>query len=541
MALRRFLAATLAAAALALSPSFVAPAAAEVAIHRGNGAEPTSLDPLKTQGQWEAQILGDIFMGLATEGPDGKPVPGAAESWTTSEDGLVWTFKMREGATWSDGTPVTANDFVFAWQRMADPKSAAQYVKILYVIKNVQKAAAGELPPSEIGAKAIDDMTLEVTLEHPAGYLPQILAHQAAYPVPKHVVEMLGDDWSQAGTHTGNGPYTLAEWKSQEYVKLVKNPLFYDAENVKIEAVYFYPTDDAVAALKRYRAGELDFLDPFPADQYEQLKATIPDQVKVFPTLTTAYIAFNSRKPPFDDRRAREAFALAYNRDVVINQVLKLGEQPAFAFTPDGTENYPGGAYLPDKDLTDQAARIEKARALMAEMGYGPDNKMRFTYYAGSNPDAKRIATVLQQMLSEVYMDASLEFLEPKTLYNQHLQTGDFTVSAAGWVGDYNDAETFLFMLESTNTSFNYGGWANADYDRLMTESRQEIDLTKRGELLKQAQAIMLNDYAILPTRFPNETILVREYVKGFVPNARQQYRTRYMSIEGEGQGTPVE
>ncbi len=531
--LKKLLAAAFIAAAAA-SPALVAPAAAETVLHRGNGAEPTSLDPLKTQGNWEAQILGDIFMGLATEGPDGKVIPGAAESWTTSEDGLTWTFKLRAGAKWSDGVDVTADDFVFAWRRMADPKNAAQYVKILSLIKNVDAVVAGQMPPDQIGAKAIDPLTLEVTLEHPAPYLPQIMAHQAAYPVPKHLVEANGDGWSQAGVHAGNGAYMLAEWKPQESVKLVKNPLFYDAANVKIDTVYFYPTDDSQAAMKRFRAGELDMQDPFPADEYEWLKENLPEQTKVFPTLTVAYLVFNSRRPPFDDKRVREAVALAYDRDVVINQILKLGETPAYAFVPPGTENYPGGAALPDKDLTDRAARVEKAKALLAEAGYGPGKPLKFTFNVISNPDGRRVATAVQQMLAEIGAEATLEFTEAKTHYNQHLQTGDFQLAGAGWVGDYNDPETFLFMLETKNKGFNYGGWSNAEYDRLVEESRSLNDLAKRGEMLKQAEQIMLADYAILPTRYPNETLLVREYVKGFQPNLRQQYRTRWMSIEGE-------
>jgi len=297
---------------LAAAPSGTALAqAAPVVLHRGNGAEPDTLDPHKATGAWENNIIGDMLMGLFTDDPNGNPVYGAAVSHTVSEDGMVWTFKLRPGALWSDGVPVTAVDFVFALQRINTAATAAQYASLTHVVKNAAKVLAGELPPETIGARAIDAETLELTLEHPAPYLPQLLTHYTMFPVPKHAVETFGADWNNPGTYVSNGAFTLVEWRVNDFVHIAKNPRFWDAANVRIDQVFYFAQEDQNANVKRFRAGELDVVQGFPAQQIEFLKKEMPAQLTIEPQIVTWYVTINLTREKLKDVRARRAIGPA--------------------------------------------------------------------------------------------------------------------------------------------------------------------------------------------------------------------------------------
>ena len=509
-------------------------ASAEVVLNRGNaGGDPDSLDPHYTQGSWENNIVGDLMEGLATENEQGEIIPGAAESWTVSEDGLVWTFKMRPGATWSDGTPVTADDFVFSWRRLMDPKTAAQYASILYGIKNAEAVNGGKMPLDQLGVAAPDPNTLVVTLEHPAPYFDGIVAHQASFPVPKHKVEALGNEWVKAGNYVSNGPFTLGDWRVQEYVRLLKNPGYHDAANVKVDVVNWIPLNDPAAALRRFEAGEVDTHDNFPNPQYKQLQAKLGDQVKMSPYLAVSYLTFNQRLPQFADVRVREALSLAIDRKTITDRIYQLGEPVACAIVPPETANYEVGAISPDCRMPDQKARVERAKQLLTEAGYGSGNPLTFRLYTSSDADSKRAAAALQSMWKAVGANAEIVANEPKTHYNQHLQVNNFDVATAAWVGDFNDPETFLFMFETNNKGFNYGGWSNAQYDELMRQERMEPDATKRAAIMRQAEQILLDDYGVAPTRLRFIPYLVKPYVKGWAGNIRGVHRSRWMSIEG--------
>ena len=512
-----------------------APAAsAEVVLNRGNaGGDPFSLDPHNTQGTWENFIVGDMLEGLATEDVEGQIMPGAAESWTVSPDGLTWTFKMRQGAVWSDGTPVTADDFVYSWRRLMDPKTAAQYASILYVVKNAEAVNAGKMPLEDLGVAAPDPGTFVVTLEHPAPYFDGIVAHQATFPVNKAAIEKFGNDWIKPGNMVTNGPFTLVDWRVQEYVRLAKNPKYYDAANIKIDTVNWIPINDVNAGLKRYRAGEVDIYDNFPTQQFKQLKQTLGDQVKNAPYLATSYLIFNQRNAPFNDVRVREAISLAYDRQTMTDRIYQLGEPVACALVPPETANYEKGATSPDCKFASQAERVAKAKELLAEAGYGPDNKLTFRLYTTTDPDSKRAAATAQTMWRQVGIEAELVFNEPATHYNQHLQVANFEVATAAWVGDYNDPETFLFMFETNNKGFNYGGYSNAKYDELMAKERLEPDAAKRAAIMREAEQILLDDYGVAPTRFRFNNYLVKPYLKGWTGNMRGVNRSRWMSIEG--------
>ena len=501
----------------------------EIVLHRGNGAEPNSLDPHRASGTWESNIIGDIIVGLMTDDSEGKPISGAAERWEVSDDGLTWTFYLRDH-TWSDGAPVTAEDFVFAWRRILNPETAAAYASILYVFKNAEAINSGETPPEELGARAIDAQTLELQLENPAPYLTEMLTHFTTYPIPRHVVETHGGAWTRGGNYVGNGPYTLAGWVPNDQVTLVKNPRFYDAENILIDRVVFYPTTDAMAALNRFRAGELDTQAPLPSQQIDWLRANMPEAVHIQPYLGVSYTLINNERPPFDDVRVREALNLAYDRETVTEQVLRLGAPPAYGIVPPGVANYPGGNELSFRDMP-YGERITRAQLLMQEAGYGPDNRLVTTLSTTTSPDSRRIAAVIQQMWQQIYIDTEVVNNDVQIHYLR-LQEGDFDIANAGWVGDFNDARNFLFLLMTNNGGLNYGRYYNPAFDELISRSDEEHDLIRRGELLAEAERIALDDFAWIPTRYVMTMNLVHPYVKGWITNISDVNRTRWLSLE---------
>ncbi|MDR3507660.1 MAG: peptide ABC transporter substrate-binding protein, partial [Caulobacteraceae bacterium] len=316
--------------------------AGKLCLEYGNGSEPVSLDPHKITGTWESRVVGELLMGLTQEDPEGRPVPGMATSWRTSPDGLVWTFHLRD-AKWSDGEPVTADDFVFSLRRLLSPALASEYASLMYVIKNAQPVNEGKLPLTALGVRAIDPRTLEITLEHPAPYLPELAKHQTMIPVPRHVVEKWGDDWSKPAHFVSNGPYRLEEWRFGDHVRLGRNPLFYDAGKVCFDQVTFYPTADAVSAERRVRRGELDLNAEIQSNRIAFLRQPdqIPDYVRVHTYLGVNYLAFNTHDvPAFKDRRVRIALDMAIDRDFITQKLLRGGQQSAYGFVPPGVANY---------------------------------------------------------------------------------------------------------------------------------------------------------------------------------------------------------
>lgn len=501
-----------------------------VILNRGNGGEPKSLDPQHIDGSWEANIVGDMLMGLTTEDAAGRPIPGAATSWTVSPDGLTWTFHIRRHV-WSDGAPVTAQDFVFAWRRLMNPANAAPYAYNMWVVKSGRAISEGKLPVSALGAKAANDSTLVVTLEHPAPYLPQLLDHFTAYPLPRHTVEKFGDSWSRPDRYVANGPYIVKEWVPNDHITLVKNPKFYDAKHVRIDTVNYYPTTDSSAALKRMRAGELDTQDPLPALEIGWLRAHMADALNIAPYLGVSYVSINMRRKPFGDARVREALNLAYDRETVTAKLLRLGSQPAYSIVPPNVADYPGGAHMAFEGMS-RAQRIAKAQELMRAAGYGPNHRLAAMYDTTTNPDSLRIAAAVQAMMRAIYVDLTIEQSDVQVHF-QKLQDHDFDLAAASWIADYNDATNFLDLLLSYGGK-NYGGYDNPAYDKLLERADHQADATARGKLLEQAEQTALNDYAWIPTRFLVTRDLVQPYVKGWVANNRNINRTRWLWIEGK-------
>jgi oligopeptide transport system substrate-binding protein len=509
---------------------FTAPTADGKTLNRGNGAEPDTLDPHKAQGQWEYNIIGDMFLGLMTEDAAGNATYGAAESYAASADGLTYTFKIRNHK-WSDGVPVTAHDFVFSFRRIADPKFAAQYVSILYPIKNMEAASSGKVPVDQIGVRAVDDRTLEIQFHFQVPYIGQLLTHFAAYGVPKHAVEKHGDQWLQPQNIVVNGPYTLKEWRPNDHIQLVKNPGFFDAANVAIETVFYYPTPDAEAALKRMRGGEIDLLDDsIPPQKIDWLRQNMAKELRLTPFILSRYVQFNMKRKPFDDVRVRTALSLAIDREILCSRVERAGEQAAYAYVPPGMPGYPMTAKASFKS-TPLGQRIAKAKHLLAEAGFGPNNPLSFDFMMILNSETKLISVALQEMWRGIGVNVRLVPSDTQIHYAT-LRSHQFSVAWSGWVADYRDPKNYLFLFESSTTDMNYGTYSNPKFDALMDQSDNMRDAAQRLKILAQAEQVLLDDVAIAPVFFGVTRDLVSPQVKGWISNNINVNRTRFLSLD---------
>lgn len=503
------------------------PAHALTVLNRGNGGEPKSLDPAFVDTVAESNILGDLLTGLTTLDAAARPIPGAAESWETSKDGKTWIFHLRN-TSWSDGRPVTAGDFVFAWQRLLDPKTAAPYAYNLWVLKNARAVSRATMPPAALGVRARGDRTLVVELEHPAPYLPELLTHDTAYPVPRHVVLAKGNAWSRVENFVGNGAYVPKAWIANDHIALAKNPRFYDAAHVRIDAVNYIPSEDSQSGLRRFRAGELDIQNPIPATQIDWLRANMPAALHMHPFLAISYMPMNMSRPPLDDARVREALNLAFDREIVTRKVLKLGDPPAYGIVPPGIASYPGGAAMDFAKLP-APARLALARSLIAQTGHGPDNPLRLTLETTHDPDNVRIAAVLQAMLKPIGIALEIRNVDQQIHY-RNMQIGEFEIATAVWVADFNDASNFLDLLQSASGN-NYARYRNPAYDAALAAAQSESDAARRAQRLLAAERLALKDYPWLPWRFRITQDLVQPRVKGWVDNVRDYNRSRWLWI----------
>ena len=516
----------LAAALLSLFITGAASAQENITVlNRGNTGEPESLDPQQSGTLFEENIIGDLMVGLTTLDAAARPITGMAERWETTPDGKTWTFHLRD-ARWSDGKPVTANDFVLAWRRLLSPQTASRYAYNLWLLKNAQAITKGAMPPASLGAAAKDARTLVLTLNHTAPYLPELLTHLSAMPLPAHVVAAKGADWSRPGVYVSNGPYVLKEWRPNDHITLVKNPTFYDAASVKIETVNYFPTPDAEAAIRRLRAGELDMQTPVALTQLDWLRANMKPALHITQSLDISYIAINLGHPPLKDARVRRALNLAYDREVVSAKILKMGEPPAYGIVPPGTANYSAPQSM-DFRGKPYAARLAEAQALMRSAGYGPQKRLALAYTTTTNPDRRRLAAVLQAMLKAIYVDLSITTTDVP-IHFRNLRMHNYQLANADWQADFNDASNFLDILRSDSGN-NYAGYANPRFDAALNAAQDEPDAGKRARLLAQAERIALANYPWITMRLAAQSDLVAPRVKGWVDNVRDFHRSRWL------------
>jgi oligopeptide transport system substrate-binding protein len=522
----------------ALSVAAVGSAQA-VTLNMMNGAEPGTLDPHKASGDWQNRIIGDYIEGLVAEDATAEPIPGQAESWEVSDDGLVYTFTLRDGISWSDGTPVTAGDFEFAFRRLFNPATAAEYAYLQYPIKGGSEMAEGSIAPdsADFGVKAIDDKTLEITLEGPTPFFLGALTHYTAYPVPRHVIEEHGDDWTNPANIVSNGPYTVTEWVPGSYVRSVKSETYYDKDSVQIDEVYYYVQDDLAAAFNRYRAGEYDILTDLPADQQAVVRDTMPGEGRFAPFQGIHYYVINQEKAPFDDARVREALSISINREIIGPAIWGSGEPPAYAWVPPGTGNYEGVApYLPEWAAVPYEDRVAQAKALMAEAGYSTENPLRLQLRYNTNDNHQNLAIAISAMWQEIGVQAELFNSETPVHYDA-LRAGDFEVGRAGWLNDYSDPSNTLELLQSgtmqdgtMNWGNNYGRYSNETFDELVNAAKSESDLVARAALLGEAEKIAMDDFAAIPLAWYLANNVVKPNITGFEDNAKDVHRTRWLA-----------
>lgn len=495
---------------------------------RGIGAQPKSIDPQKVEGTWANDVLGDMFIGLFTEDAKSIPVPGVAESWIVSEDGLTWTFKLKK-TLWSDDVPLTAGDFVFTFQRLFDPKEAEiAYASIQYGIKNGRAAKEGTVPVTDVGVKAIDDYTLEIKLEYPMPFLPGVLKHYTAFPLPKHAIEKFGAKWTSPENIVVNGPYKLTEIRQNDFIRSERNEKFEGADKMCFSEVIYLPVNDHDAMVRRAMAGEIDMNNSFPSGQLEVTQKNLPGWPRISPMMSTTYVVTNTRKPPFDDARVRKAIALSMDREHITKNVLRGGQIPAYSFVPAAIANYKP-AEFEWKDMP-RAERLKQAAALLQEAGYGPNKPLTFEYLYRSTGDNPRIAPVLQQNFKEIapWVQPEIRRVETQALYEIQ-KAKNFLITDTGWVADFNDAYNFLYLLDSRTGPMNYGAYTNPAYDALLDQSAKETDVAKRSEVLRQAEQTMLNDTAVLPLLIRVTQDIVSPNITGYEDNPEDIHRTRYM------------
>ncbi len=459
--------------------------------------EHSSVDPQVVEDVTGSEIVRDLFEGLMNQDAEGNLIPGVATEYTTNEDKTVYTFKLRPEAKWSNGDPVTAGDFVYAWKRLVDPELASPYAWFgeLMSIENAAAIIAGEKPVDELGVSAIDDRTLEVRLSSSLPYFPAMTTHASTFPAPQKVIEEFGDEWTKPENIVSNGAYVLTEHVPSERSVRERNEMYWDNENTIIDKTVSLVINDENAALTRYFAGELDRTE-IPAGQYPKLKAEYPDEAVSFPRLCNYYYTFNlsdSGPEAFKDPNVRKALSLAVDRKIITENIKAGGEIEAYTFTPAAT----AGFTVPNVPMTDmsQEERDAEAKRLLEEAGYGPDNPLKFDMLYNTDEAHGKIAVALSQMWKQkLGVEATLSNMEWKTFLDTR-DNQDFQLARGAWCGDYNEASTFLDLLTSPS-GYNDGKYSNARVDELMTQAKTADD---PQPLYTEVEQIIADEVPIIP------------------------------------------
>ncbi|MEQ5970392.1 ABC transporter substrate-binding protein [Serratia liquefaciens] len=486
--------------------------AAKQELVRANGYEPATLDPNLAESNVEFYIFNDLFEGLLRVGKNGEVIPALATKWETK--GTVWTFHLRPEAKWSNGDPVTADDFVFSWRRLTDPKTASPYGSYLasaYVLYAAE-INAGSKPPSELGVKALDAHTLQVTLAEPNSYLLKQLVHFPVLPVNRKVVEQYGKNWTQPQNFVGNGAFKLAQWVVNEKVVVERNTQYWDNAHTVLNKVIFLPLQ-GFPEVARFRAGEIELGYSAPPELYQQLKKNLGDeQLVTYPLLSTSYFAFNNRQPPFNDVRVRQALNLALDKQVIAGKVLGYGQQPAWTFTPTGA----GGFTLQPGVAAgwSQEQRIAQAKKLLAEAGFNAQHPLRFTLLYSNDATIKKIVIAASAMWKKnLGAEVTLQNQERKVVLD-NINNGQYSAAFSRWLADYNDPSTFLNVFRSTSSE-NSAKYANEHYDRLLHQATAAQSPEQVQQAFQQAEDVLAVDTPVAPVYYEANATLVKPYVKG--------------------------
>lgn len=491
----------------------------EVVIRYNMGTEPQTIDPALNSALDGAEVILHVFEGLTTLDENSKAKPGIAKSWEISDDGLTITFHLRD-AKWSDGKPVTAGDFAYAWTRALDPKTASSYAYQLYFIKNAEKFNLGEASAEDLGVKVIDDKTLEVTLENPTPFIMELFAFMTYMPVRKDIIEAHPDDWTQnPETYIGDGAFKLAEWNHNDSIVLVKNENYWDAENIKPDKLVFTMISEAATELSAFESGDLDFGDNPPSTELERLKQE--GVLKEYPLLSTYAYVFNTKRAPFDNPKVRKAFSLAIDRKAIVDQIAKGGQPLAAAWVPYGMPDAKpgedfrkvGGDYFdPTK------ANVEEAKKLLAEAGY-PDGKglPEITLLYNTSESHKAIAEALQEMWKQnLGVDVKIANQEWQVFLATRRQTHDYQIARWGWVSDYIDPMGFLDMLQ-TGMGNNDAQYSNPQFDEMIRKSKTAKTSEERMQYLHKAEDILMDDAVVMPIYFYINYVVVDPKLQGYI------------------------
>lgn len=505
----------------------------KVCLEIGNSIDPSTLDPQKSTLVNEATIIRATFEGLYQDDPEGKAVPGLAADAQTSPDGLTWTFKLRT-SQWSDGKPVTAHDFVYAYRRILNPATGSSYAYLLYLLKNGQEISGGHAPLESLGAEAPDDHTLVLHLTHPAPYLPQLLKHQSFYPVPEHAVRRWGDAWTAPGRLVSNGAYTVTESRLGDYVRVEKNPRYYDAAKICVDRIDFLPISDAVSGERRVRRGEMDINDTISSSRVAHLRepGQIPRYVRTHTYLSTAYVIFNTHVPALAKRDVRQALSMAIDRDFLTAKLLRAGQVPAYSFVPPGMSGYVPDDRRPKPywyGMTFQQ-RLAEARRLLARAGYGPGHPLKFELKTSNATDSVLLAQAMQADWQSIGVAVSFRQEEGQIMF-QDFNIKDFQVGLVSWILDYDDPLTFLALMKSDTGAQNYGDFKNPRYDALLNQADHEIDGARRAQILAAAEQLVVDDADVAPVYYGVNRNLVNPAITGWVDNFGDVHSAKYLCV----------
>jgi len=504
--------------------------ATEQILHWANGTEPQSLDPHRVEGVPGSNIGRDLFEGLIEEAANGDLVPGAAESWQISEDGKTYTFALRRNARWSNGDAITSEDWVYGMRRSADPATGSRYTFILEPVLNAAAVSAGRMPVEALGVRSLDPYTLEISLQNSTPYFLGLLSHSSTYAMHRASVEQHGDRVTRPGNFVTNGAYMLDDWLVQSHIKLVRNPYYWDNESTIIDEVYYHATENRVAEISRYRADEIDIsYTDLPVSQLDWIMENLADDLVVGPYLGSYYYGFNLEKPPFKDNLAlRKALTLAVNRDIITQDIRKAGEIPAYGWVPPVANYEP--QQMAEAEWT-QAEREQEAQRLYAEAGYSADNPLQVELLYNTEDSHRVIAIAVASMWQQVLgVQTSITNQEWKVYLDTRRQKIDTQTFRAGWIGDYNDANTFASMLLSTS-QLNDFGYVEPRYDELLELAAIEGSLEKRAEYLEEAERTLLEDLPIMPLYFYVTTRLIKPWVEGYEPNIMNHHHSKNFRI----------
>ncbi len=482
----------------------------------GNGAEPAELDPQAMNATMDTQIGYTLFEGLTKlDAKTSEAAPALAERWDVSPDGKVYTFHLRANARWSNGDPVTAADFVYSFHRILSPAFAAGYSYMLWPIRNAEAFNAGRITDfSLVGVRALGTTTLEVTLERPTPYLPALASHNTWLPVHQATIEKYGrmdergTKWSRPGNLVGNGAFTLVEWVPNARVVVVKNPMYWDAANTRLNRVEFYPFESPDVEDLNYRSGQLHTTYALPMARISAYRSHSPVDVRIDPILSTFYLFINTARPPFDNRKLRLALAHALDRERLSRDVTKGVYPAAHCLTPPDC-----GGYTCRSAISDD---FSEARRLLAEAGY-PGGRglpsIEVQCYESEVP--QRMLEAIQAMwLKELGVHITIAILETKTLF-QNQQDRNYAIAFSAWIADYADPSTFLGTMV-TGGGNNWAGWSNKDFDRLIAEAANTSDNARRFEIFQRAEATLLDDAPLIPLYYQTQVSAINPAVHGW-------------------------